>query len=441
MKISNLVTYANSTSLGSLQADVPWHDATSVSLSAALPFIGESGDPLPGPVIGTNRFSGEPFSLDPWALYSQGVIKSLSVMILGTKGSGKSMLAKSWSTRLIRFGVKIAVPHDPNGEWSRIAEVVGGRVVEVGGSATHFRLNPFSDPTRLPGLTEMEWQQYQWRHYSSILKSIILILRSEPKTISDPEHTIIDEFIRARVESGRRINLTDLHDDFQSSQLPAAVSVGHTVRRLVTGDLAGLFTNDNSTPFDTHSPLVAVNTGSLRSASSEAQAVMRLTVNNWIRQATNDSTSVQHRVVIHEEAAIALLGEASDSNALVDLVAQEKVGRHLGLSNWYILHRVSDLDAIGDEGSAVRTRAIGLLSDTEIRVLLEQKHGEVSRAAEVFDLNKTQTNLITRFEQGEALWLVGTQRQAVVQHRVTGNEYSLFTTDKKAGERSESVVG
>ncbi|MFP3394257.1 hypothetical protein SB782_36385, partial [Brevibacillus sp. SIMBA_076] len=77
----------------------------------------------------------------------------------------------------------------------------------------------------------------------------------------------------------------------------------------------------------------------------------RLASANWIRRASLGANR-QARAIIHEEAAVELLNDVSGGDGLADRVEDEKVARHLGTSNWYLLHRVADLDALGDRNSA-----------------------------------------------------------------------------------------
>ncbi|MFP3380820.1 hypothetical protein SB767_31340, partial [Bacillus sp. SIMBA_069] len=68
------------------------------------------------------------------------------------------MLAKSWSSRLARLGRKIAVPHDPNGEWVRVAAYVGGTSISVGpGKAA--RINLLDEGPRDVAFSDEDWNQ------------------------------------------------------------------------------------------------------------------------------------------------------------------------------------------------------------------------------------------------------------------------------------------
>src|SRR5205807_7626113 len=70
------------------------HRATTRHLSSAYLLQAEVALPCPGPVVGLDALSGQPFSFDPFALYAEGVITNPNLLVLGQLGTGKSTLAK-----------------------------------------------------------------------------------------------------------------------------------------------------------------------------------------------------------------------------------------------------------------------------------------------------------------------------------------------------------
>ncbi len=72
------------------------------------------------------------------------------------------------------------------------------------------------------------------------------------------------------------------------------------------------------------------------------------------------------------------------------LQASWKLSRALGVANMAVLHRLSDLRAVGAEGSEQVDLAEGLLADSETRVVYAQSPGEVARTAELLGLTDTE---------------------------------------------------
>jgi hypothetical protein len=423
---------------GPLRADPPAHRASSKVLGGAYPFLAETGDVLTGAYIGENLLSRAPFCFDPWDAYAAEVVRSHSVAIIGVKGTGKSMLAKSWSTRLARLGRKVAVPHDPNGEWVRVAEYVGGKSISVGPGRTS-RINLLDEGPRDTSLTGEDWQQSVLQHRRMTIKTVIRRLR-EGAGLEPVEHTALDLALES-LAGQTTVTVLHVYDrlrqpekDASAEMVEAGQRLAHAIRRTVFGDLTGFFDGPSTVEFDADTPMMVIDTSGLKGASPEAQALARLATTNWIRRSTLGGAR-QARVVIHEEAAVELLNDVSGGGVLTERVEDEKVARHLGVSNWYLLHRIADLDALGDRDSALHSRALGLLADCETRVSYAQHTGEIRRSREVLGWNDTQSDLVRKLRKGEGLWQIGPDRVAKVRNVCTDNEMQIFRTDAMGGER------
>lgn len=133
------------------------HRATSEVLGAAYPFLAEAGLGAEGLFIGQDAWSGSSFCYDPWVLYRTGVLTNPNGLLAGVVGKGKSTLAKSLATRSIAFGRKVYVPGDPKGEWTVVAQAVGGQAIELGGGLAT-RLNPFDEGPRSAQLSDDDWR-------------------------------------------------------------------------------------------------------------------------------------------------------------------------------------------------------------------------------------------------------------------------------------------
>ena len=95
-----------------------------------------------------------------------------------------------------------------------------------------------------------------------------------------------------------------------------------------------------------------------------------------------------------------------------------------------IVHRLSDLDAVGDHGTAARSLAQGLLADTATRILYNQPPDEAHAAGRILGLTTTQTRQLPDLAIGEGLWRVN-QRAFVVRHLCTPDELACFDTDSR----------
>ena len=67
------------------------------------------------------------------------------------------MLAKSLACRQIAFGRRVYIPGDVKGEWSVVAEAVGGAVIRLG-VGSNSRLNPLDEGPRPSSMSDLEWR-------------------------------------------------------------------------------------------------------------------------------------------------------------------------------------------------------------------------------------------------------------------------------------------
>jgi hypothetical protein len=118
---------------------VPAHVATTRHLCASYPLVSESGLGHDGVLIGRDVLGGS-FVYDPFALYRQGVVTNPNMVIFGQIGRGKSSFVKSYLWRQAVFG-RHAWVVDPKGEYGPLAEAWGVAPVALrpGGP---IRLNP-----------------------------------------------------------------------------------------------------------------------------------------------------------------------------------------------------------------------------------------------------------------------------------------------------------
>ncbi|MEV2279470.1 DUF87 domain-containing protein, partial [Nocardiopsis sp. NPDC049922] len=131
-------------------------------------------------VYGTNTHSN---GVVAWDRFHGGLDNHNSV-ILARSGAGKSYLAKLEVLRSLFVGVEIAVI-DPEGEYCRLTEAVGGRVLRLG--TGQGRLNPFALP---PAQTDAQG----FTNRALFLHTLITAMVGE---LSPVEKTVLDRAIIA----------------------------------------------------------------------------------------------------------------------------------------------------------------------------------------------------------------------------------------------------
>ena len=411
---------------------VQLHRATTDVLGRAYPFLAEAGLGSDGVFIGSDSWSSAAFVYDPWTLYEQGVLTNPNQLLAGVIGKGKSMLAKSLATRSIAFGRKVYVPGDPKGEWSVVCRAVGGQVIELGGTLST-RLNPLDEGPRLAGTDDATWKVETAKRRRALLGSLTESALGRP--LYSTEHTALDAALECAVGDSKTPILPMVVDALfapAKDRLGSSVNqliadgrdAGHALARLVHGDLAGLFDGPSTVAFDPALPMLSLDLSRI-SGSDQLVGLVMSCASAWMEAALADPKAGQ-RYVIYDEAW-RLIAQPS---LLARMQSQWKLARALGIANLMIIHRLSDLDAVGDANSEARNLALGLLADCSTKIIYAQEADEAKRTGGVLGLSSTEIGQLPELDRGEGLWRIG-ERSFMVRHICTMAELALFDTDAR----------
>jgi hypothetical protein len=410
---------------------LPRHQDTSATLAGAYPFLAEGGLGSDGVFVGQDLYSGSSFVYDPWVLYARGLITAPNVVLTGIVGSGKSALAKSLYTRSIPFGRRVYVPGDPKGEHTPVAEAVGGRAIALGhGMAT--RLNPLDEGHRPGGLDDAQWRAQvtaRRRDLLGALAETVLDRRMTPL-----EHTAIDVALVGAVQAADvpvlpmvvdRLLEPDLTDDRDGRLAEDGRLAGHALRRLVAGDLAGLFDGPSTVRFDPSLPMVSLDLSRV-TENATLISVLMTCASAWMESALLDPAGGQ-RWVVYDEAWRLM----SHPALLRRMDAHWRLARHYGIANMLIFHKLSDLDNVGDQGSAMRALASSLLANAETRIVYRQEADQLGATATALGLTGTERALLPTLGTGQGLWRIK-HRSFMVQAQLHPAELELFDTSARA---------
>ena len=411
---------------------LPAHRATSEVLAGAYPFLAEEGLGTAGALVGQDAWSGTAFCYDPWALYARGQLTNPNIFLAGQIGRGKSALAKSLACRFIAFGRRVYVPGDPKGEWAAVARAVGGAAVKlaVGSSA---RLNPLDEGPRPSGVDDVAWRAQVSARRTGLLGA--LAEATLGRALSPTERSALDAALADALGRAGVPVLPLVVDALLAPPGPYAESsveqlradgreVGHALARLVRGDLAGLFDGPSTVAFDPALPMLSLDLSAI-SGSETLLGLVMTCASTWLEAALADPGGGQ-RLVVYDEAWRLLAQPA----LLARMQAQWKLSRAWGLANLMVVHRLSDLDAVGDLGSQSRGLAQGLLGDTATRIIYNQPFDEAQAAGKLLGLTSVEVGQLPELAQGEGLWRVN-ERAFVVRHLLTDGELGLFDTNAR----------
>jgi len=404
------------------------HRVSTAHLQAAYPFVTEGGLGGRGVYIGREVLGGA-FCFDPWVLYEQGTLTSPNMLVAGQVGRGKSSFVKTYLWRQQVFGRRAWIV-DPKGEYGPLAAACGVDPVRLG-PGLGVRLNPLD-------ASEDAIPEEVARQRLRLLTS--LAAASLGRSLQPDEQTacqlaletagsvhgadlvlphVVEALLRPEADAAAEV-ATDA-----DALAAAGRQVALELRRLCQGDLAGMFDAPTTEGLDLSAPVVVLDLSALY--GSPALGLLMLCATAWLQSALRRGTDERTVVVVDE--AWAVLRELEIARWLQ---ASWKLSRQYGVSNVAVIHRLSDLQAVGAAGSEQVALARGLLADSETRVIYGQSPAETAAARELLGLTDVEAEVLPQLGLGVALWRVGT-RSFLVEHTLGGHERTLVDTDSRMG--------
>ena len=362
------------------------HWATSRDLERLRLPAHDAGTGLDGRSLGAS-LRGTSFVLDPFDAYSAGLVSNPNMIVAGSIGAGKSTIVKMMVDRGLSRGRRVVVI-DPKGEYTELAASHGVRVVTLGRDGW---CNPFATNDR---------------EGRDLLRALVASAQGGPLT--SEQHYTVDEAWNAlptpRPTRVLRRLLESLRPSMEAITPSSERALALTLYRFVLGDLAGLFDGDDE-PIEFTGQLVVLDLSAQWSSNSFTVAAL-------------SAVAAAQQVVAHRgELGYLVLDEAwaliADPHALRWLQGSWKLSRAKGLCHVLVLHRWSDVAAVGDGGSAQRGRAQGLLRECETAWLFRQPADEAREMAQALGLHPREERYLCALPKGVALVRYGPHRSIV----------------------------
>jgi hypothetical protein len=213
--------------------------------------------------------------------------------------------------------------------------------------------------------------------------------------------------------------------------------VGLELRRLVRGDLAGMFDGETSPALRPaeDDPMSSGGSGRARHGSlalvvdlshvyySEALPALMVCAAAWLHAMT--SNDCQTLLVVDEAWAV-----LSDVAVGRFLRSSWKLARARGVANIAVCHRASDLSASGSAGSEEARLAEGLLADSETVVCYAQPASELESLASLLGCSVDDVSFLPQLPRGVALWRVAGQSY-LVENLLASHEREMVDTDAR----------
>ncbi len=422
---------------------LPRHRATTAHVCSAYPFQAAQGLGGRGVYLGTDELAGGgAFCLDVFELYTRGVISAPNVLIVGQVGSGKSSAVKTLLYRTVGVlcspggGPRWVAVVDPKGEYRPLAEALGLEVLQLyrGGPT---RLNPLDSGPGAAWANAEELIAHRTNLVSALLAAVLR------RDLSPVEDAVVGWAV-AHVSAGRgpTPTLTDVarlladptpemaeRARAEPAELARSVDAARfALGKLLDRDLRGMFDGPTTATVGWAGRGVVIDLSAVHQ-DPEALTLVMIAATAWLQAllAAPEGAEVPRRYQVLEECW-ALLGSERTAKYLQSCY---KLSRAYGVANIAVAHRISDLRAQSDDGSSAAKVAMGLLGDTDIRVVFRQSTDQVAEATALLDLTSTEADLLPRLARGRALWRVGPNHTSVVQHVIAPTERCFTDTDAR----------
>lgn len=377
------------------------------ALAAAFPFA--SPDlPVPegggGVLYGVNAVSGGLVWWDRWAQ------PNYNAVVLARSGAGKSYLAKLEALRSLYGGVQVLVV-DPEDEYVRLADAVGGTVVRLG--AKGVRLNPLDlDP-------DGDGDEALVRRglFCHTLVPVLVGRRLEPAETAALDRAVLAAYAGAGITADPRTHrrpaplLGDLASSLGRDEDPAGPALARLLAPYVSGTHAGLFEGPTTTRPDGH--LVVLSTRELADPVRPAGTLLALDA-LW-RTITNPRQR-RRRLLIVDEAWL-LAADPAGSRFLLRLAKSAR-------KHWCGLTTVTQdaADLLGsDLGRAV-------VANASTQILLGQAAQAIDAVTAEFGLSAGERPHLLAARPGEGL-LSAVGNRVTFTAVASDDEHRLVTTD------------
>lgn len=379
---------------------------TTAQLRGAIPWE----TPLPlGLVrvpVGLDVHTGQAFCFDPFQAYQQAIVTDPVMLVLGSKGSGKSTLVKSLAIRMAAHGYLIR--HiDPKGEGAALADYFHTEPVRPG----RVVINPFD------GL--------EWSERGRMAMALVSAALNRPLT------PVEQAAITAATETSTSLNLAVVAD--RLAHPDALTSPLHITDRDVRDLVAGLHTlgsskagrmmlGDSTITVDATAPYISVD---LSGHDDDTLRVLMVAVTGWVTGLWSGADRLRPKVVVMDEFWRLLTDRATAEWAKYAF----KMSREHGASYIAVLQHLGDLRSVDADTRAI---ADGLLADSETRIVYRQPPDQAKALGDLLGLTTEEITVVERLTPGHALWRVG-GRSFVVQHLLTDTERPLIDTNQAMG--------
>jgi len=400
------------------------------AISTSFPFTSSDLTQENGILYGINMHNSGLVIFDRFSLENGNAV------VFAKSGAGKSFAVKLEALRSMMFGTEVFII-DPENEYQRIAEAVGGAYVRLSLNSPT-RINPFD----LPKVVDSEEADNALRSNLITLHGLLRLMMGgaqaamaqaqaggailpalSPVEEADLDAALIETYSKAGITNDPLTHnsptptISDLYDTLLHMG-GTGPQLSQRLRKYTTGSFAGIFSQPSN--IDINNPLVVFN---IRDLEDELRPVAMYIVLNYIWNKTK--TDQKKRMLVVDEAWQLMKYEDS-ANFLFSLA---KRARKYNLGITTITQDVEDF-----MGSRMG-RAI--VANSSMQILLKQSSSAVDVLADTFKLTTEEKKRLSQFPVGQGLFFAG-ENHVHIQIAASPTETSLITTNPQEVQNLEN---
>lgn len=385
------------------------------ALSTSFPFTSADLSQEDGILYGINMHNSG------LVIFDRFTLENSNSVVFAKSGAGKSFTVKLEALRSMMMGTEVFII-DPENEYQRMAEAVGGAYVRLSLSSVT-RINPFD----LPKVVDSEEADNALRSNLITLHGLLRLMMGgaqaqlqggnmpalAPSEEADLDAALIETYARAGITNDPLTHTStpptigDLYDTLLHMG-GTGPQLAQRLRKYTSGTFAGIFSQQSN--IDINNPLVVFN---IRDLEDELRPVAMYIVLNYIWNKTK--ADQRKRLLVVDEAW--QLMKYEDSASFLFSLAKRARKYNLGITT--ITQDVEDF-----MGSRMG-RAI--VANASMQILLKQSPSAVDVLADVFKLTDEERKRLTQFPVGQGLFFAG-QNHVHIQIAASPTETTLITT-------------
>ncbi len=373
-------------------------------ISSLFPFVSEDLSSNEGILYGVNLHNNS------LVIFNRFSLENANQVVFAKAGSGKSYATKLEIMRSLMLDVENVIVIDPENEYHKLAESLGGSVFNISLSS-HEHINPFD----IPLIPKDESPSDVLRSHIVNLASLVKLMLGK---VTPEEDALLDRAITETYASREIVP----DQDFSGSEPPVledlatvlrdlegGKSIAERLYKFTRGSFSGFL--NRRTNIDIANRLIVF---SIRDLEEELRPIAMFVILNFIWNLIR--VELKKRLLIIDEAWWMMKNE--DSAAFLFGLAKRSRKYYLGVST--ITQDVEDF-LRSPYGRPI-------ITNSSLQLLLKQAPATIDIVAKAFDLTDAEKNFLLGAEVGTGLFFAG-KRHVAIQIVSSYFEDKIITTN------------